>query len=53
MALILGISTRIVGKHLQHILGKLGVETRTAATLQWQERRETHEPSSPVHNTSR
>lgn len=31
IALILGISTRTVGKHLEHLFEKLGVETRTAA----------------------
>jgi len=39
IALILGISSRTVGKHLQHILDKLGVETRTAAAIWWQESR--------------
>ncbi len=35
---ILGMSTRTVQKHVEHILDKLGVETRTAAaalTLGW------------------
>ena len=31
IAVILGISVRTVGKHIEHILQKLGVETRTAA----------------------
>lgn len=31
VATILGASTRTIDKHLQHIFGKLGVETRTAA----------------------
>ena len=31
IALILGISPRTVGKHVEHVLEKLGVETRTAA----------------------
>jgi len=33
VALILGISVLTIKKHLQHIFDKLGVETRTAATL--------------------
>src|SRR5262249_39485947 len=31
IATILGISPRTVDKHLEHVLGKLGVESRTAA----------------------
>lgn len=30
---LLNISPRTVQKHLEHIFGKLGVETRTAATM--------------------
>jgi DNA-binding CsgD family transcriptional regulator len=31
ISVILGVSSRTVGKHLEHIFAKLGVETRTAA----------------------
>ena len=30
---ILGAATRTISKHLEHIFRKLGLETRTAATL--------------------
>ncbi|VUZ84201.1 LuxR family two component transcriptional regulator [Candidatus Methylomirabilis lanthanidiphila] len=33
IGLILGTSPRTVGKHLEHIFEKLGVETRTAAAV--------------------
>ena len=33
IAIILGLSTATVEKHLEHILAKLKVETRTAAAL--------------------
>ncbi|AOY91132.1 hypothetical protein BKK79_04365 [Cupriavidus sp. USMAA2-4] len=33
IASVLGISTRTVQKHLQHVYVKLGVETRTAAVV--------------------
>lgn len=33
IAIILGISHRTVGKHVEHVLAKLEVETRTAAAL--------------------
>ena|SRR2546423_4904163 len=36
---ILGCSDRTVQKHVQHILEKLNVETRTAACTWWFERR--------------
>jgi DNA-binding CsgD family transcriptional regulator len=38
IAAILGLSTRTVEKHVQHILEKLGVETRTGAVTWWHER---------------
>src|SRR6476469_6725312 len=38
IALILEISPRTVEKHVQRILKKLGVETRTAASRWWFER---------------
>src|SRR5690606_35225220 len=37
IATILGIAVRTVGKHVEHILEKLGVETRTAAVRRWQD----------------
>jgi DNA-binding CsgD family transcriptional regulator len=37
IGLILGTSDRTVQKHLEHVFQKMGVETRTAATLRaWQ-----------------
>lgn len=39
IAAILGLSTRTVEKHVQHILEKLGVETRTGAVTWCHERR--------------
>jgi DNA-binding CsgD family transcriptional regulator len=39
---ILGISVRTVGKHVEHIFEKLGVETRTAAA------RAVRESASPL-----
>ena len=33
IALILGVSSRTIHKHVEHILAKLGVETRTAAAV--------------------
>lgn len=39
IAAILGLSPRTVEKHVQHILEKLGVETRTGASTWWHERR--------------
>ena len=36
---ILGCSSRTVQKHVQHILEKLHLETRTAVCLWWYERR--------------
>jgi DNA-binding CsgD family transcriptional regulator len=38
IAAILGLSTRTVEKHVQHILEKLSVETRTGAVTWWRER---------------
>jgi DNA-binding CsgD family transcriptional regulator len=38
IAIILGISWRTVEKHVQKILKKLGVETRTGASKWWHER---------------
>lgn len=38
IATILGISWRTVEKHVQHILKKLGAETRTGASKWWHER---------------
>lgn len=35
IGIILGLSDRTVDKHLEHILEKLGVETRTAAAVLW------------------
>jgi DNA-binding CsgD family transcriptional regulator len=43
IAAILGLSRRTVEKHVQHILAKLGVETRTGAGTWWHERRRTIE----------
>jgi DNA-binding CsgD family transcriptional regulator len=37
VAAVLGLSSRTVQKHLEHIYEKLGVETRTAAVLAWQD----------------
>ena len=37
VAAVLGLSDRTVQKHLEHIFVKLGVETRTAAVLVWNE----------------
>jgi DNA-binding CsgD family transcriptional regulator len=37
IGLIIGISARTVGKHLEHIMQKLGVETRTSAACYWLE----------------
>ena len=42
---ILGCSSRTVQKHVQHILDKLHLETRTAVCLWWYERRLTGSPS--------
>ncbi|MEY2576718.1 MAG: hypothetical protein QOF80_2205 [Verrucomicrobiota bacterium] len=39
IAAILGLSTRTVEKHVQHILEKVGVETRTGAVTWCHERR--------------
>ena len=36
---ILGCSSRTVQKHVQHILEKLGLETRTEVCIWWYERR--------------
>src|SRR5690606_41009096 len=37
IGMILGVSARTVQKHLEHIFQKMGVESRTAATLRaWQ-----------------
>jgi DNA-binding CsgD family transcriptional regulator len=33
IAVILGASPRTVGKHVEHVFSKLGVESRTAALL--------------------
>ena len=38
IATILGISSRTVEKHVQNMLKKLGVETRTGASKWWHER---------------
>jgi DNA-binding CsgD family transcriptional regulator len=35
LAAVLGISPRTVEKHVENILGKLGVENRTAAVMAW------------------
>ena len=39
IAAILECSARTIEKHVQHILEKLGVETRTGASTWWHERR--------------
>ena len=44
IAQILGITTATVGKHLEHIYPKLGVENRTAAASFAYERKRDHEP---------
>jgi DNA-binding CsgD family transcriptional regulator len=38
IAAILNLSPRTVEKHVEHIMGKLGVETRTGAGNWWHER---------------
>ena len=44
---ILGCSYRTVQKHVEHILAKLHVETRTAVCVWWYERRSDGEASLP------
>ena len=39
IAAILGLSARTVEKHVQNILRKLGMETRTGASTWWHEQR--------------
>jgi DNA-binding CsgD family transcriptional regulator len=47
IAIILGMSARTAEKHVEHILGKLGVENRTAAALALARARNGfHEPAS-------
>ena len=50
---ILGCSERTVQKHVQHILDKLHLETRTAVCLWWYEQRSGSDQSVPRRGRKR
>src|SRR5205809_2582416 len=50
---ILGCSSRTVQKHVQHILEKLQLETRTAVCVWWYERRLNSDDESPDRRRKR